>query len=108
MSGNSSLMKKLLIVFLLFIFSVQGTVAAAGVDVASSLHGQENVYGSCPDSDEADGQQVSSDIEELSDYVVFHFPISRPPRLVALATFPVPIHLSPVLPQIKPPPRLLA
>ncbi|HZW23481.1 hypothetical protein [Noviherbaspirillum sp.] len=103
-------MKKLLIVFLLFIFSVQGTVAAAGVHVVSSLQGQEDVcdIASCLDSDDADGQQVSSDIEELSDYAVFHFPISRPPHLVALATFPALIHLSPVLPRIKPPPRLLA
>ncbi|HYD94699.1 MAG TPA: hypothetical protein VEC01_05185 [Noviherbaspirillum sp.] len=105
-------MKKLLIVFLIFIFSMQGTVAAVGADVVSPLQGQEHVcsIGSCLDSvlDEADGQQVPSNIEELSDYMALHVPVSKPPHLVALAAVPTVIHLSTVLPRVKRPPRLPA
>ncbi|OWW20525.1 hypothetical protein [Noviherbaspirillum denitrificans] len=105
-------MKKLLILFLLFIFSVQGTVAAMGHDLVLSVQDQEIAcsIGYSPDSvlDDADGQQVSSDIEELSDYVAFYFPISKPPGRVASATIPAVTHFSTVLPPLKRPPRPLA
>lgn len=105
-------MKKLLILFLLFIFSVQGAVAAVGDDVVLSLQDQEYACSTdySPDGvfDDADGQEVSSNIEELSDYVALHFPVSKPPILVASATIPAVTHFSTVLPRLKRPPRSLA
>lgn len=104
-------MKKLLILFLLFIFSVQGTVAAMGDDVVLSLQDQENAcfigYSPSGVADDADGLEVSSNIEELSDYVALHFPVSKPPHLVVLATTPAVSHFSTVLPRLKRPPRSL-
>lgn len=104
-------MKKLLILFLLFVFSVQGAVAAMGDDVVLSMQDQEVAcsigHGLDSASDDADGQEVSSNIEELSDYVALHFPVSKPPSLVVSATIPAVTHFSTVLPRLKRPPRSL-
>jgi hypothetical protein len=103
-------MRNLLIAFLLFIFSLQGAVAAIGDEIAAT--GQADCgYARVLDSasldadDGADEATVSSTIEELSDYVPLDLPVSQARYPVPLPPLPHAAFRSIDLPTIKPPPR---
>jgi hypothetical protein len=102
-------MKNLLIAFLLAIFSVQGTVAAVGGDIAVPLQGQEksaSLTGLWSGAvDDAEGLKVSPTLEELSDYVVFALPASKGRYQTTVPASPPVFLPSTDLPRIKPPPR---
>ncbi|WP_460837607.1 hypothetical protein [Noviherbaspirillum agri] len=99
-------MKKLLIAFLLAIFTAQATVAVLGDDTvarAQSLQFQDQAASTeCSDAGESD---VVPTIEELSDYVPFEFPASASRFQAAVSSF-LPARLASIdLPGLEPPPK---
>ena len=103
-------MRNLLIAFLLFIFSLQGAVAAIGDEILISVQadgGYTRVLDSAlQDADDDAGEAtVSSTIEELSDYVPLDIAVSHARYPVPPPPFPHAGFRSIDLPTIKPPPR---
>ena len=103
-------MRNLLIAFLLFIFSLQGAVAAIGDEVVATGQadsGYALVLDTAPQDadDDAEEAAVSSTIEELSDYVPLDIAVSQGRYPVPPPPFPHAGFRSIDLPTIKPPPR---
>lgn len=107
-------MRTVFIAFLLSIFVFQGAIVASGNDGASALQLESRhtaagiefvVLCEVDVEDETDGLQVSSVMEELSDYVILdpfisstRYPVTV--QLISSASF-----FSINVPPIKPPPR---
>jgi hypothetical protein len=109
-------MKRLVIVLLLAIFSVQGLAAAAGISItnvsqaithAGDMPGQDGAYFSAASATGSDSDDLNlfSIAEELSDYVVRDLTLPnlrhQLPSMPAAAFIPASI----TLPRILPPPR---
>lgn len=113
--GVVVLMKKVLVILLLFIFSAQGAVVASGggfaiagdwLGMEKSLSTMSSVNADPDDaSNDLDDLQVSSSIEEMSDYVPPDMALKQPREPVlsppAIALLPSSIDL----PRALPPPR---
>jgi hypothetical protein len=103
-------MKNFLVAFLAFIFSVQGAVAALGMDTPAAPPAYVNYFpiwtmDAGDTSDNTERPQVSPAHEELSDYVVFHLAEHKARHAASIPKPPLIIPLSIDLPRIKPPPR---
>lgn len=105
-------MKNFLVAFLVFVFSVQGAVAAFGVDIPASplAHAKHILMPAMVDatdaSNDAERPHVSPAHEELSDYVAFNLKehIARDAAFMPRPPLVFPISID--LPRIKPPPRV--
>lgn len=98
-------MRRILLVCLLIVFSVQGLIVATGgrafaLSVAAQDEGRE-----AAGALDAGQVQVDADIEEMSDYVPPAMVAARPDR----CTMTIPPHTPPLvsvdLPRAPPPPR---
>ncbi|WP_151636222.1 hypothetical protein [Noviherbaspirillum aerium] len=109
-------MKKVLVILLLFIFSAQGAVVASGggCAVAGDWLGMEQTLSTMssdnvgPDValNDLDDLQVSSSIEEMSDYVPPDMALKQP-REPVLSPPVIALVLSSIdLPRALPPPRV--
>lgn len=113
-------MKKLLVILLLFIFSAQGAVVALGGGLVTAgqpfgVTGMAQVVqleqlvqmeqAASTEHSDIDDLQVSSSIEEMSDYVALDPASKQPPDRASTPPTMAPVLSSIDLPRALPPPR---
>lgn len=107
-------MKKLLVILLLFIFSAQGAVVALGgglvtagqpFGVTGMVQLVQMEQAASTEHSDIDDLQVSSSIEEMSDYVALDPASKQPPDRASTPPTMAPVLSSIDLPRALPPPR---